>query len=391
MKYLIAFSGGLDSTVLLYQFLQRGETMRAIHVHHGLSPHADQWAVHCKNICAAWDVPLKIVRAKIKRQPKESLEALAREARYKIFAEHLAEGETLVTAHHQNDQAETFLLHAFRGAGPQGLAAMPELKKFTRGWHWRPLLHETRKSLEVFAKQHELTWIHDESNENISFDRNFIRHKIIPLLETRWPALVPNLSRAAETQAELSDFLDAQLEPLWKKLPQAIEALDVHPIAKQNAICLPLHLIHSLPLPLQNCSLREWVKKNTGMILAKHQLHRIHKEVISAKIDKQPQLKIGKYNLHRYTNALWLVDKNKKCADNNKLLGCISQRLNIPIEDLSLGYRKGGERFRLKKNAHTTSLKKLLHAQKIPPWLRAHLPLVCDNTGTLISIGGCEL
>lgn len=386
MNCLIALSGGLDSVVLL-DLLQKQRPeffLRAIHIHHGLHPHATQWVEHCKMLCAQWDIPLSIVYVKIKKNPGESLEAIARNARYAALAECLQPNEVLVTAHHQNDQAETFLLHAIRGAGPKGLAAMPSLKKFAAGLHWRPLLHFDRKTLHAYAIQHQLCWIEDDSNANIAFDRNFLRHEIMPRLQQRWPKVIHNLTRAAEIQAELSDFLDEQLEPYWLLITHHSQTINIHSDYRHTPSC-PLTVLAHMPDTLKNWLIRAWIKKHTDVILSKKQLQLIIEEVIAARIDKNPALKIGNFILRRYAQALWVTAPCTEAMHQQHIAQClasVSEQTHLPIDALSITFREtlAPAAIQLKQ------LKKLLYTLHVPPWERAHIPLIF-YAEQLISIG----
>ena len=187
----VAFSGGLDSTVLLHRLAHdaviRRQGLSAVHVHHGLQAEADAWAAHCATVCHALDVPLRTVRVQVDRERGEGLEAAARHARHAAFAATMGHGDVLAIAHHRDDQAETFLLRALRASGPDGLAAMRPWRAFGPGWLWRPLLETPRDDVHAYARAHALTWIEDPSNARTDLDRNFLRHDVLPLLEGRWP------------------------------------------------------------------------------------------------------------------------------------------------------------------------------------------------------------
>jgi tRNA(Ile)-lysidine synthase len=215
----VAYSGGLDSTVLLHLLATlRGETgiaLSALHVHHGISAHAQDWAAHCAAVCAALDVPFRIVRAQVSRAPRTSLEEEARRERYAIFA--AAPEDVIALAHHADDQAETLLLQLLRGAGPKGLAGMPLLKPLPksapagaqRPLLLRPLLAFPRVLLAAHAGAHQLRWIEDESNGDLRLKRNFLRHQVMPLLQAGFPAPLETMARAARHQAEAARLLDA--------------------------------------------------------------------------------------------------------------------------------------------------------------------------------------
>lgn len=211
-QILVAFSGGLDSTVLLHQLVQwrtenPGVTLRAIHVHHGLSANADAWVTHCENVCQQWQVPLVVERVQL-AQEGLGIEAQARQARYQAFARTLLPGEVLVTAQHLDDQCETFLLALKRGSGPAGLSAMAEVSEFAGTRLIRPLLARTRGELAQWALAHGLRWIEDESNQDDSYDRNFLRLRVVPLLQQRWPHFAEATARSAALCAEQESLLD---------------------------------------------------------------------------------------------------------------------------------------------------------------------------------------
>ncbi|MGH8454045.1 MAG: tRNA lysidine(34) synthetase TilS, partial [Nevskiales bacterium] len=165
-RYLLAYSGGLDSTVLLHALVRAGlpAPLEAIHIHHGLQPAADRWPGHCQRVCQQLGIPLTVLEVTPVRGPRLSPEAEARRARYDALRSAMRSGDVLLTAHHLDDQAETLLLQLLRGAGPRGLAAMPTLSEFPPGWHARPLLACSRMALETYARQHGLEWVEDPSN-----------------------------------------------------------------------------------------------------------------------------------------------------------------------------------------------------------------------------------
>lgn len=209
------FSGGLDSTVLLQVLADLrqagGIALSALHVHHGLSPHADAWAAHCLDVCAALAVPCRVVRVEVSRAPRSSLEEEARRARHQAFAA-LAE-PVVALAHHADDQAETVLLQLLRGAGPKGLAGMPLLRPLAAGAPrpllLRPLLAFSREQLAAHARAQGWRWIEDESNLDNRLKRNFLRNTVAPLLREGFPDPALTLSRAARHQAEAARLLDA--------------------------------------------------------------------------------------------------------------------------------------------------------------------------------------
>ena len=224
-QILVAFSGGLDSTVLLHQLVQwrtenPGVTLRAIHVHHGLSANADAWVTHCENVCQQWQVPLVVERVQL-AQEGLGIEAQARQARYQAFARTLLPGEVLVTAQHLDDQCETFLLALKRGSGPAGLSAMAEVSEFAGTRLIRPLLARTRGELAQWALAHGLRWIEDESNQDDSYDRNCKPEEKEKALKTKCNSIMPTIQRICVSGCIACDNKNCSPPPV--RLNSAIE------------------------------------------------------------------------------------------------------------------------------------------------------------------------
>ncbi len=178
----------------------------ALYVDHGLQAAATAWGEHCAHVCRALNVPFRVLRIDARPAPGESPEAAARRARYAALAAELSPDSALLTAHHRDDQAETLLLQLLRGAGPHGLAAMPAVSRLGQGWLLRPLLNVDRAELLAYARAHDLQWIEDASNQDTGFDRNYLRHRVLPLLRERWPAMNRTLARSARRCAETASL-----------------------------------------------------------------------------------------------------------------------------------------------------------------------------------------
>ena len=211
-RYWLAYSGGLDSHALLHAMhglraQQRGIILCAVHVHHGLRPEADQWAAHCMSVCAALEIPCQVLHVQARPAAGESPEDAARCARYQALRDVIGAGDCLLTAHHQDDQAETLLLQLLRGAGVAGLAGMPACAAFGTGLLARPLLSHSRAELRAYAERHGLHWVEDGSNAETGYDRNYLRHEILPRLRARWPATAAVLTRSAGHCAAATDLL----------------------------------------------------------------------------------------------------------------------------------------------------------------------------------------
>ena len=208
-RYVIAFSGGLDSTVLLASLaaLDRKVPILAVHVDHQLQAASGDWAETARSMAARLDIECRVERVRPDARSGKGPEGAARDARYAALAAQLEPGDWLLSAHHADDQVETLFLNLLRGSGPDGLAAMPECRQLGAGWLVRPFLKVTREQLAETAAELGLTWIDDPSNAECDFDRNYLRHTVLPRIAERWPDSVLRLSRSIERQQEASGLL----------------------------------------------------------------------------------------------------------------------------------------------------------------------------------------
>lgn len=279
---LAGLSGGLDSVVLLHA-LRQWQTaerpalrLRAVYIHHGLNPLADDWADHCRTFCDSLSVPFQVCRVQVDPR-KKGIEAAARDARYQAFREVIAPDEALVTAQHLDDQSETFFLALKRGSGPAGLSAMPEQMAFGANPLIRPLLSFSRAQLEQYAQYYQLSWVEDDSNQDRRYDRNFLRHAVLPQLNARWPHFAQAVSRSAALCGEQEALLDELLLPELMQLTDADNGLSFIPLlsartAKRNGI------------------LRRWLKHCGVQMPSQHQLALLWQEVALAKPDAEPAI-----------------------------------------------------------------------------------------------------
>lgn len=361
-RLVIGLSGGLDSIVLLHALLQEPELapkLHAVHVHHGLSTSADAWQAHCEQVCAAYAVPLTVKHIHIKN--KSNLEEAARDARFKIFEACLEPNDCLVLAHHQNDQAETLLLRLLRGAGVDGLAAMQSKRTFGCGYITRPLLNYNKQALEQYAKTHDLVWVDDESNQDLKFSRNYIRHEIMPRVQKIWPRVVEAISACAEhcqeAQANLDDLAHIDCPDL---------ALKQDKLLLTGLTALPLRRLKQV--------LRIWFKNQGVKALSSVKLEILIQEVIFSQPDAMPLMHIGKLTVRRYRDSLYLVREIKKPDIATLTL----PSLRIPTGAvLDIRFRAGGESLVL--HGQTKSLKSLFQAWGVPPWERDSIPLIFIN------------
>ncbi len=386
-RYLVAYSGGLDSHVLVHSLASvrdhlQVDELHAVHVDHGLSPSAGEWRRHCTAVCGALGIPCHVLRVDARPAAGESPEAAARKARYDAIATLLREGDALLTAHHQDDQAETVLLQLLRGSGPRGLAAMPPWDRFGAGWRGRPLLDFGRGDLRLYAQSERLRWIEDDSNYDTGFERNFLRHEVIPLLRSRWPALGRTLARAATHNAEAAALLD-QL---------AARDLVVEPDGGVSVT-----LLKGLEPGRQRNLLRYWIR-GAGLPLPDTvHLQRIIDELLPAAADGAPRVAWQGADVRRYRGRIYAMkplpphDRSRVLAWGMREPLCLAGGGTLRAlwvtgrgvkRELCLGsrvtvrFRQGGERCRPAGRGHTRSLKKLLQERGIPPWQRERIPLI---------------
>jgi len=419
----VAYSGGLDSHVLLHALAQLQQNnslpdrnlgrvkLRAIHIHHGLQEEADRWATHCQQICHVLGVSYQVKRVRVRLKTRESVEANARTARYDAIAQLLAPNDIVLTAQHADDQAETLLLQLLRGAGVAGLAAMPAISRLAQGWLVRPLLAYTRSQLYDYARQAHLQWIEDSSNVDTRFDRNFLRHEIIPLLQQRWPSLSDTLSRAARHQAEADELVQTLAEEDLRRVVQNDEnaSLLEKPgfFEKENFFyglgSLFIPALSRLSPARQRNVLRFWLKQLGLPLPSTVQLQHIQSDMLTARAERQPMVHWHGGEVRRYHNQLFAMPNLPPIPDSSHQLSwTLPQSLRLPLGELTVNpvqgqglalpagtelqvrFRQGGEMFRW--HGHRRPVKKLLQAAQLPPWQRPFIPLIYLDK-TLVAIG----
>ena len=399
---LVAFSGGLDSTVLLHRLASdaavRARGLRALHVHHGLHPAADDWAAQCRRLCDALDVPLRVVHVQVARDGGLGLEAAAREARHGAFAAELRAGETLVLAHHRDDQAETVLLRLLRASASEGLSAMRELRGFADGKLWRPLLGLPRAALREYAIAQSLAWVDDPGNAELRHDRNFLRHRVLPMLEDRWPGAGAAFARSAELLAEDARLLDeeAALRLLAARSgdPATLRTAPLKALSPAWRARVLRHWLAALGLP-----------PPPGRAFA-----RIDAELLDSRHDAQPELRWAGLRLQRWRELLHVERDEPALArdfardwsgqallelpggDSLELVSSGGQpHLPDSLLPLRVAARQGGERIRLAGRGHSHALKDCLQRAGLPPWLRRRLPLLHAPDDELLAAGDAVL
>lgn len=403
----LAFSGGLDSTVLLHALAAlRGQLpayeLGAIHIHHGLQDEADAWLAHCHNQCERLGIEMLAEQVKVNLDNGASPEDAARQARYRALAGCMAKGDILLTAQHADDQAETLLLQLLRGAGPRGLAAMPAATRFARGWQVRPLLGVSRESLSCWAQAAGLDWIEDPSNLDSRFDRNFLRQAVLPTLKTRWPALNSVLGRVARQQAEAAELLDA------------LAGLDLQVVQGAAADRLLVSQLLQLPDSRQRNVLRLWLRLQGMPLPSRRKLDAVCRETLRAGPDRQPRVGWPGVELRRYRDELfamsslptqpaaeWCFDWDLQQplllpAGLGSLHVAASQGRGLSRQAVQagvrIGFRRGGESCQPAGQRHHRSLKKLFQEAAVAPWQRRQTPLVFvgEQLAEIIGLCVCE-
>ncbi|WP_051560308.1 tRNA lysidine(34) synthetase TilS [Marinobacterium jannaschii] len=391
-RWVIAHSGGLDSQVLLHLAAQLlpADRLLVLHINHQLQVDAGQWQAFSDSQARLLGLSFRCIRV----CPESNSEQAARNARYGAFEALLQSGDCLLLGQHADDQAETLLYRLLRGAGLHGLGAMPVRRQLGRGVLLRPLLDCSRQQLESWAQAQHLDWVDDPSNQQNDYDRNYLRHEIIPRLKQRWPGLAQQWGETA-TRLQHSDqllnrYLDAELESLTGSFDELrLEAIGAFDEIRRS------HL------------LRRWVQIRAGLLLNAEQLQQIAATVIAAREDAQPLFQLPGWRLRRFRNGLYLVpaETGLEVAETLPELepgelpladGILSiERGDSGLKTLDgvrLVRRKGGERCRPCGRGGSCSVKKLMQEHHVPPWLRQRWPLLMagDEVVAVPGITVCE-
>lgn len=382
--WCVAFSGGLDSTVLLHLLVSLSRRMalpplRAVHVAHGLQTAAAAWPAHCQQVCAALGVPLRVQAVQV--APGASLERAAREARYAALADELGAGELLLTAQHLDDQAETLLFRLLRGAGVRGLAGMPASRALGPGHLLRPLLTAGRAELEAYAAVHQLHWVEDPSNGDLQYSRNYLRQQVLPVLQQRWPQAATSMARTAEHLREAQDLLDdlARLDLASLSEPARFAWLGLP--------SLPLAPLLALSAARQRNLLRYWLAPMTALPDSDHWAG--FESLLAAGGDALPVWRLAGGELHRADGRLWWLSgawlqtpapapAALAFAGGELPLpgnGRLRLRGTAPAGVLRVAYRQGGEYMEIAGRG-SRDLKRLLNESGLPAFVRRRVPLL---------------
>jgi tRNA(Ile)-lysidine synthase len=357
----------------------------AVHINHALSPQADQWAEHCRFVCERLQIPFTDIDVDATPRPGESPEARAREVRYQAIERLIRTDDCLLTAHHQDDQVETLLLQLLRGSGPKGLAAMPQWTTFHTGHLARPLIQVRREDIHAYAVANQLKWITDESNLNLKFDRNFIRHEIVPRLTQRWPALAQTITRSARYCAEAVEILDHDAQQVLQTInPDASPYLSVEKLLQ-------------LSKAQQRNTLRYWIHQQGMNTPGSTHLEQVVEQLLRAAPDASPKVSWGSCEVRRYRDQLHImpalpaIDADRTVVWNiadplmiddigqlsaRQVVGDGVGKKFVAGKQLSVRFRKGGESIQPVGRPQHHTLKKLFQERGIPPWIRDRIPLI---------------
>jgi tRNA(Ile)-lysidine synthase len=390
-RVYVGYSGGLDSTILLHAAvdLLGPEKLCVLHANHQLQSDADQWQTHCSDQAKKLGVDFDIIRLEISNRG-QGIENEARLLRYDFFRRHLKEGDVLLLGHHMNDQAETLLYRLFRGAGARGLAAIPEQRKEGKGILIRPLLNFSREELRRAAEAMQLEWIEDPSNKDIGYDRNYIRSNVLPVILQRWPSANITLARAAANLGSTATLLDEYGADLlsqcgWRKAHWG-NSFEIEPFRKMSAAAQA----HLLTSAFETLSLKGFDSRYTDKVI----------DLITSAEDKSPLLQVDGSELRRFSDRLYLMpalpaidNQNLEIRWDGKsaldISGCgrIESLERYSGGELTIGFRKAGERCKPLDRDRSQSLKKLLQEYRVEPWLRDRVPVV-KREDKIVAVAG---
>lgn len=380
LHFDVCFSGGVDSTVLLHALSQAHPTnkIRAIHIDHGLHPDSEKWSQRCEKFCAQLSIECVVKRVQI--EGPGNIEQKARKARYSIFETLLPKGAHLLMAHHLDDQVETFFLKAFSGAALQGLAGIPASRVLGVGTVDRPFLSLPKKACLEYALQHELSWIEDDSNESICFDRNWIRNVLLPLISNKYPGATSSIRLCQEKLLSAQHCLHdlAQADSPAKGMTLSLQTLQALPVHRQRNVLIQWCFEHFHQHP-------SWRQLNTFL----HQCQ---------KADNHAQLPVGEWIINRWHQTLYArpavmppVPDSYQWSSSEPLL-VMGQWVQLPKEQASqldshtydVHYWTKGVPEGISPSKH--HLKNRFQLLGIPPWLRPYIPLITYQKKLVVPI-----
>jgi len=380
-RLLVGFSGGADSSALLLALHQLSAELEcrveAIHFNHGLQDSAAAWEQHCRQFCFQRVIPLRVIHLNLQRNSTGSFETAARQARYQHITQLMTDGDIYLTAHQADDQAETLFINLLRGSGGDGLAGIPELRRFSRGWLARPLLNVRREALESWLSFEQVSWITDGSNLDQSMDRNYLRGCIFPLLEQRWPGIVQRLNQSAEHLRDRNTVIR--------------ELLARHPgLVPADGITLDLKVLDSASQLLQAEVIRNWVRENNAAPPPRARLHEFLQQLQGRRPDSQTELRWSDWLIKQHGDHLWMHEflQPAPCPGLHWDTGfklelgvehgylSIEGAAEIPFPDARVSNRSAISPELKTSGSAMNKIKNIMRISGIPPWLRDTIPIL---------------
>lgn len=400
-RFLVCCSGGLDSSVLLHLFYQLKPMLtvpiQVIYVDHGLHQDSRIWQSHCESLCADYELSYLPFAVHTRPDKGESLEAWAREQRYDLIRKHMQQHDVIFTAHHLDDQVETFFLQAIRGAGPRGLSAMPGIKEFGPGIMARPLLNVKRSTLQHYAYKHALKWVDDPANTDVRHDRNYLRKEIMPAILQRWPGSLKSLERVTKQQHEASELLHEMAHQDFQSVYSA----------RNDALCIS-GMQHFSDARIKNLIVY-WFRKKALPLPAACHFQTILSDVFLSHRERSPCVNWQDVECRRYGDYLYIL----RAETNSNIPSVMEWGVHSPLRFASgevslikssgpgfnsasmnnarvtIRFRQGGETIRPYPSGLTKTVKKLFREQRILPWYREKIPMIYINDRLAVIPGIC--
>ena len=393
-SFSVALSGGVDSVVLLHLIKQAQQQhselkIEAVYVNHGLSKYADKWQGFCQSLCEELDVAFKAVHVEIYERSRTSLEAQAREARYQALDENCIPGSVILLGQHLNDQLETFLLRLKRGSGLQGLASMPQTRLLASGRVcFRPLINITREQIEQFASEFAITHITDDSNVDERFDRNFLRHQVLPILTERFQGFEKSAARSIRQLQKQQSLLDEYTQSDLTNCQNSQGGLSCEAIA-------------GFSKPRQANLVRAWLNQFTHQLPSENQLQQIIEQGLTAKTDAQLKICLQSGDVRRHQQHWYFVKEQAipeamdialqsvELIGGRKLIVKAGKgiRQPKPDEQVRVEFNKPQARIKPLHKPGSNTLKHWFKDAKVAPWLRAQTPLIFYNDQLVQVVG----
>jgi tRNA(Ile)-lysidine synthase len=388
--YWVGFSGGADSTALLHSLSELtpklSVSIKALHINHGIQADSDNWEIHCRNFCLQRDIEFHSYNVQVDRDGGAGPEAQARRARYEVIEQLIGQGDIFLSAHHLDDQAETLLLNLARGSGVDGLAGIPESRPLGKGLVARPLLGIPMQSLREYLISVGVSWLEDPSNTDESYDRNFVRHRLLPLLSERWPGISERIARSAVLSRQASEHLSAWADEKLSNClihPQILSLRNIAPEDRGFALLV-----------------RRWLKISKAPPIPLKQLESLSAQCVNSNTQSKLKIAWNGWVIQFFHNCLWLqkeaniIDCPNLTWDHPKPLDLGSGLGSIGInpcpadwpDGLRVGFRTGGESLSQANDNHHKALKDILRESGIPHWLRSSIPLISGPDG-LLAVG----